>query len=210
MSFEFYLIFTVTVFLTSIIPGPSMFLALTHGIKYGVKRTVFSALGNVTATLLQALISIVGLGALLIASETAFEIIKWLGAGYLFYMGISMLRASRLSTSDNEESVIINEVSNVKLYFQSFFVTAGNPKAIIFFGAIFPQFLVSSAPIIPQAILLVGICALTAFFSFMVYAVGGYKVSNLFSTDAFRRYMQRIAGGTFISYGLVLAASNSK
>ncbi len=80
MSFDFFLIYSVTVFVASIVPGPSMLLALTHGMKYGAKRTIVSALGNVSVTLLQAAISIAGLGAILLASEGLFNIIKWAGA----------------------------------------------------------------------------------------------------------------------------------
>ena len=68
MSFEFLLIYSVTVFVASIIPGPSMLLALTHGMKYGARRTTVSALGNLSVTLIQAGISIAGLGAILLAS----------------------------------------------------------------------------------------------------------------------------------------------
>lgn len=75
MSFSFILLFAMTVFIASIIPGPSMLLALTHGMQYGAKRTISSAVGNVTVTLIQASISIVGLGAILIASESIFHVI---------------------------------------------------------------------------------------------------------------------------------------
>ena len=83
MSIHFILLFSLTVFVASIIPGPSMLLALTHGMKYGVRKTMASAMGNVTVTLIQATVSIAGLGTILIASETAFQIIKWSGAAYL-------------------------------------------------------------------------------------------------------------------------------
>ncbi len=89
MSFSFLLLFSMTVFVASIIPGPSMLLALTHGMHYGAKRTIASAMGNVTVTIIQAAVSLAGLGTILIASETTFQLIKWAGAAYLIYMGIS-------------------------------------------------------------------------------------------------------------------------
>ena len=88
MSFNFILLFSMTVFIASIIPGPSMLLALTHGMNFGVKRTIASALGNVTVTIIQASISIAGLGAVLVASESVFQVIKWAGAIYLIYMSL--------------------------------------------------------------------------------------------------------------------------
>ena len=90
MSLEFILIYSATVFLASITPGPSMLLALNHGVRYGVRRTMATALGNVGATLIQAALSIAGLGTILLHSETAFDVIRWLGAGYLVMMGIRM------------------------------------------------------------------------------------------------------------------------
>jgi len=207
MSLELIMIFSLTVFLTSIIPGPSMLLALTHGMQYGAKKTLISALGNVTATFIQALISVVGLGTLLVASETAFEVIKWLGAGYLVYMGISMVRSSRETKAGNEKGELIALSSPLKMYSQSFLITAGNPKAIIFFGAIFPQFIDSNMPIIPQAIILVSICALSAFCCFMAYAIGGQKASFLFSKNTVGVYVKRVVGGTFIGSGVALAFS---
>lgn len=182
-----------------------MLLALTHGMQYGAKKTVISALGNVTATFLQALISVVGLGSLLMASGTAFEVIKWLGAGYLVYMGIVMLCSSKKFTVDKGE--LIEQTSPIKMYFQSFFVTAGNPKAIIFFGAVFPQFIDSNMPIIPQAMILVSICALSAFCCFMAYGIGGQKASFLFSKSSIGVYMKRVVGSIFIGSGVALAIS---
>ena len=87
MSFEFLLVYSVTVFVASIVPGPSMLLALTPGMKSGAKRTIASALGNVSVTLIQAAISIAGLGAILLASEGLFNVIKW--ANYIVYLNES-------------------------------------------------------------------------------------------------------------------------
>jgi len=141
MSYEFLLMYTVTIFVASIIPGPSMLLALTHGMKYGAKRTIASALGNVSVTLLQAAISIAGLGAILLASEGLFSVIKWIGAAYLIYMGLCIWRSKNMTLAEGPSHDSSTKVPLRKLYRQSAFVTAGNPKAIIFFTAVFPQFI---------------------------------------------------------------------
>ena len=90
MNLKFILLYSFTVFIASIIPGPSMLLALNHGIKYGLKYTIFTALGNVTATFIQAVLSILGLSILLIQSEIIFYIIKYTGVAYLIFIGIKM------------------------------------------------------------------------------------------------------------------------
>jgi len=208
MSFEFFLIYSVTVFVASIVPGPSMLLALTHGMKYGAKRTIASALGNVSITLLQAAISIAGLGAILLASEGLFDIIKWIGAAYLIYMGLSIWRSPNMVVSEKPSNHLSSKAPLRKMYIQAAFVTAGNPKAIVFFTAVFPQFIDPNAAYIPQFGMLMGTGGIIAFGCFMVYAIGGQKIVALFSKATIGKYINKIIGGTFIGAGIGLAASN--
>ncbi len=147
MSFNFILLFSMTVFVTSIIPGPSMLLALTHGIQFGAKRTIASAMGNVTVTVIQASVSVAGLGTILIASETTFQLVKWAGAAYLIYMGISMLCSSKMSLSSSEATHTNQGGALRRMYFQAAFVTAGNPKAIVFLLQSFLNLLIPMQPI---------------------------------------------------------------
>lgn len=207
MSFNFIMLFSTTVFVASIIPGPSMLLALTHGMQYGAKRTIASAMGNVTVTLIQASVSIVGLGTILIASETIFQFVKWTGAAYLIYMGVMILRSSTLSLSPSEAYDTTKGNSLRKMYLQAAFVTAGNPKAIVFFTAVFPQFIDPNAAFLVQSCMLMGICAFIAFSCFMIYAIGGQKIVSLFSQATVGKHVKRIIGGTFIGAGIGLAAS---
>lgn len=208
MSLNFILLFSMTVFVASIIPGPSMLLALTHGMHYGAKRTISSAMGNVTVTIIQASISIAGLGTILITSETTFQLIKWVGASYLIYMGISMLCSSKMSLSPSVLNNSNKQHSLRRMYLQSAFVTAGNPKAIIFFTAVFPQFIDSNVPYLFQFLILISICGFITFNCFMIYAIGGQKIISLFSKATIWKYLKRVIGGTFIGAGLALAVSN--
>ena len=208
MSFNFILLFSMTVFIASIIPGPSMLLALTHGMQYGAKRTIASAMGNVTVTLIQASVSIAGLGTILIASETTFQLIKWAGAAYLIYMGIRMLCSSNMSLSPNELNHTNKWNSIKRMYLQAVFVTAGNPKAIVFFTAVFPQFIDPNAAYLSQFYILISICAFIAFNCFMIYAIGGQKIVSLLSKATIGKYIKRVIGSTFIGVGVGLAASN--
>lgn len=210
MTLEFLLIYSITIFVASIVPGPSMLLALTHGMKYGAKRTIASALGNVSVTLLQAAVSIAGLGAVLLASESLFNIIKWAGAAYLIFMGISIWFSSDIKVSEQTESDSSSKVPLRKMYLQAAFVTAGNPKAIVFFTAIFPQFIDPNAAYIPQFGLLMGTGGVIAFGCFMIYAIGGQKIVALFAKATIGKYINKVIGGTFIGAGIGLALSNRK
>jgi len=208
MSFEHVFIFALTVFVVSIIPGPSMLLALTHGMYHGTRKSLASALGNVTVTFIQSVISVVGLGAILLASESAFQIIKWGGAAYLLYMGVSLFISAKSSplsvTGDNERQ----EVSFFKMFRQSALVTAANPKAIIFFTAVFPQFINQEGAFLIQSLVLTIVCLIVTFTCFMIYVIGGQKLIFLLSKSAVSKYFQRTIGGIFVGSGVALAFSH--
>ena len=208
MSLHFILLFSMTVFIASIIPGPSMLLALTHGMHYGARRTVASAMGNITVTLIQAAISIAGLGTVLMASETVFHGIKWAGAAYLIYTGIGLFRSSKMALSPGSPHDSDGPGSLRKMYRQAALVTAGNPKAILFFTAVFPQFITHTSSYVLQASILMSICASIGFSCFMMYALGGQKIVSLFSSATIGKQINRVIGGTFISAGIGLAVSN--
>lgn len=208
MSLEFWLIYTSTIFIASILPGPSMLLALTQGMKHGAQKTVSGALGNVTASIIQASISIAGLGAILMASELIFLMIKWLGAGYLIFMGILIFKSNVSKRVVNYQKSKGDHVPLTKLFTQAFMVAAGNPKAIIFFSALFPQFINPENAHGLQAFVLLSTLAIVAFICFMMYAIGGEKIVAFFSTHKFKHYIHRTIGGTFIGAGIGLVLSD--
>lgn len=208
MSYEFLLMYIITVFIASIIPGPSMLLALTHGMKFGAKKTIASALGNLSVTLLQAAVSIAGLGAILLASESLFNAIKWAGAAYLIYMGFGIWRSANTTAFQKQDNELSSTASLRKMFLQAVFVTAGNPKAIVFFTAVFPQFIDPNAAYLPQFSLLMGAGGVIAFGCFMLYAAGGEQIVALFSKATVVKYVNKMIGGTFIGAGIGLAASH--
>ena len=185
-----------------------MLLALTHGMKYGAKRTIASALGNLSVTFLQATVSIAGLGAILLASETLFNMIKWIGAAYLIYMGIVIWRSSNMKISDKPFNHPFEKEPLRKMFLQGVYVTAGNPKAIVFFAAVFPQFINPNNAYIPQLLTIMGTGGIIAFSCFMIYAIGGQNIVALFLKTSIGKYINRTIGGTFIGAGIGLAVSN--
>ncbi len=206
MPLEFWAMYVVTVFLASIIPGPSMILALSHGMRFGAKKTMATALGNSAASFLQAVISIAGLGALLAASETAFMVVKYAGAAYLVWIGVGMILSGEFKINaqkDVDEEV----VSFGKLFMQGFWVAAGNPKAIVFFSALFPQFISVQHAGIQHFAMLLGLLTLIAFGCMMIYATGGEKVTGIIKESFVGRYMNKVLGTSFVGLGLGLACS---
>ena len=204
MNIEFWLLYVSVVFIASIIPGPSMLLALTHGIEYGYKKSIFTALGNTTASVIQAIIAVSGLSIIFDASGILFEVIRYAGAVYLIYLGLMLFKTKK-------ENIFVKDIikgkniSNSKMFTQAFLIGIGNPKAIIFFTALFPQFLSNGNTSEYQLILLVGSLGLIAFLCMMIYSIAGHKANVFFRTSTFGKYFNQITGGIFISLGSFVA-----
>ena len=228
ISWNFLIVYTLTVLVATITPGPSMLLALTHGVRYGVRRALASALGNTVASVLQALVAVAGLGVVLAASEDLFRLVRYAGAAYLVYVGICMLRAPAVPLNataataggrDGEADAGAPGVPGApasdadggpgarKLFAQAFFVAAGNPKAIVFFTALFPQFL-APGDTLARSALLVADLAVIAFLGMMLYAVAGSRIAALLATTRAARWYNRTVGVAFIGSGAGLALSD--
>ena len=151
MSFEIWLTYLATLLAFMITPGPSHLLMLSNSMAHGFKPALATAAGDLTANALQMLAAGLGLAAILVASQHALEIIKWLGVGYLLWMGIRMWRQADYAKSDMGAA---RSASRRALWSQGFFTSAANPKAVVFFAALFPQFIDPSQPFAPQFVLL--------------------------------------------------------
>ncbi len=234
ISWNFLIVYTLTVLVATITPGPSMLLALTHGVRYGVRRALASALGNTVASVLQALVAVAGLGVVLAASEDLFRLVRYAGAAYLVYVGICMLRAPAvpLNAAAAEAGTASTGAATGKadagspgvpgsadasdaddgpgarkLFAQAFFVAAGNPKAIVFFTALFPQFLAPGDTLARSALLVADLAAI-AFLGMMLYAVAGSRIAALLATTRAARWYNRTVGVAFIGSGAGLALSD--
>lgn len=203
MKLEFLFIYSLTVFIASITPGPSMLLALNHGVKYGAKRSVATAMGNVTATLIQALLSIAGLSAILLSSEYIFYTIKYLGAAYLIYIGVKTFFSKDIILTSTQTSGDAKRLR--QLFTQAFVVTIGNPKAVVFFTALFPQFIKPQQNTMLQFVFILSILLVIAFSCMMIYSYFGQKVTAFFSKAKVRRRFNKVVGGSFIGMGIGLA-----
>ncbi|USD43381.1 LysE family translocator [Vibrio sp. SCSIO 43135] len=179
MSIETWLAFVTASLILTMTPGPSILLGVVHSMQYGVRKTVFTALGDISANFIQMVIVAVGLGVVIATSEVAFNAIKWFGVVTLLYMGGKMLlqRPKPIQVVDsNGESV-----SPIRLYCSGFLVAAGNPKAIVFFSAFFPQFIDPTQPLLAQMLIMCPTMALLDFTWVMIYA---------FSARRFLGFMQ--------------------
>jgi len=207
MDIEFWLLYVSVVFMASIIPGPSMLLALTHGIKYGYKSSIATALGNTVASVTQAIIAISGLSIIFTTSGILFELIRYAGAIYLIYIGV-MLFKTPIQDTLNLDPIDTNDTSTFRMFTQAFFIAMGNPKAIIFFTALFPQFISTDGTPLLQYILMTLSLGIIAFTCMMIYSIAGAKATRFFRTSAIGKYLNKITGGIFITVGCVVVLKN--
>lgn len=200
MRSSFFAVFLATVVVASITPGPSMLLALNHGIRFGWRRSLATALGNVGATALQCLVSFAGLGFILSQAAWVFTGIRYLGAAYLVYLGCKLLFGPDMLLGQGGSTQ-----PGRSLFWQAFVVTAGNPKAVFFFSALFPQFFTDSGLSLAKAgVMLMTVLSVT-FACMMLYATAGARIQGWLRWPRFRSVFQRSIGGTLVGFGAGLA-----
>ncbi|MBO9419345.1 LysE family translocator [Labrenzia sp. R4_2] len=206
MDLSFWALFALTVFTASMVPGPSTLIAFTHGARYGWKQVLATALGNMSASVVQAILACAGLGIVLAKSAVLFMVIKYAGAAYLVYLGFSMWRSASngLDIGGDKRS---EADTTGRLYRSGFLVAAANPKAVVFFTALFPQFLDPSGTAVTQLTGMVVLIALVSFSVAMIYGFVGSRLSVLHLSRRFMGRMHKAIGGLFVASGIGLAAS---
>lgn len=208
MDLENWLLYFAAVLVATASPGPAILIGVNHGVTYGLRRAAFTTLGCITATSLMALASAVGLGALLLASESAFQILRWIGGGYLIWMGSQMiLSKSGLQVKETGKNRSDSK-HPFRCYRDGFLVSASNPKAMIFFGALFPLFLNPEGNIALQFTIMLATFVPCSFGFIMGYATLASKAAPFLGRQGFTKWFNRVTGGIFIGIGGFLALSD--
>ena len=199
MSLDVWVTFVAAVLLLMSTPGPSQLLMLSNSAANGFGRGLFTAAGDLTANFFQMLAAGLGLAALIAASATALSVIKWLGVAYLVYLGLRMIRGARARAALGTAA----RASRRVLWLQGFLTSASNPKAVVFFAALFPQFIDASAAFWPQfAVLSASYIALDAMF-LTAYGSGASWFAARLKGPA-RAWLDRIGGSFVIAAALLL------
>lgn len=208
MTLQAWLLFFVTAFAVSFTPGPVMMLAMTNGIRVGVRRTLFGVLGTSLGNFLLMLLSSLGLGALLYSSALLFDVVKWLGAAYLIFLGIQLWIAPAVAVAFDGAGAgrRYKPKSNRGLLLQSLFVSVSNPKGLLFFGALFPQFIERAHSQVMQFAVLSTTFLLIDGLWQVVYAMSGRRMVAWLKTPRRLRALNRASGTAFIGAGVFLSA----
>lgn len=209
MTLSTYLLYLAAVALLVLSPGPTMLMCMTYSLQHGPRKALAAAAGSVTAVLGTMLLSALGLGALLAASETAFWVLKAVGATYLIWLGIKTFRssASVFEQVPAQGDPAPTGTSARKLYVQGLIVGGSNPKALLFFTAFFPQFLDPSAAWAPQFAVLASTFVACEFTVLTLCSVGVARLAPVLRSGSRMRWFNRISGGLFTLMGTLLLAT---
>ncbi|MFT5676238.1 MAG: homoserine/homoserine lactone efflux protein [Paraglaciecola sp.] len=196
------IVFIPTFFLVSLTPGLCMTLAMTLGMSIGVRRTFWMMLGEVVGVALVAIAAVMGVAALMLNYPDIFTVFKWIGGGYLSYLGLRMWLSKGQLGSLNKDII---GPSNWALVSQGFVTAIANPKGWAFMISLLPPFLNLSAALAPQLIVLVVIIMCSEFICMSIYATGGKSLRLFLERGDNVRWLNRLAGSLLILVGLWLA-----
>ncbi len=195
MSVELWLAFVAASALMLVIPGPTILTVISYSMSHGRRANLplvaAVALGDSTALV----VSLLGLGALLATSAFWFTVVKWVGGLYLLYLGIRLLGAGITSA---EIAAPTAPASRLRLFANTYLVTALNPKGIVFFVAFLPQFINPAADVTRQLWMLVVTFVVLAATNATLYAVFAGSARRLLSSPRAQRRFN-LAGGSLLS-----------
>ena len=203
MSLNTWFVFVAAVFILTVTPGPSVLMTVSTSVNRGFRQAVLAALGSTSAIVGLMLLSAAGLGAVLAASDLLFSVLKWVGAAYLTYLGLSSLlsRTGDLLPLDNRET------DRTHSFTHGFLVGASNPKALAFFSALFPQFIDPSSPQIPQFLILSATFVAFELFWLITYAALGSRAKRWLQIPGRATLFNRATGGIFLLAAGALASA---
>jgi len=203
---QFGLFFAAALIL-AITPGPGVFYILATSINQGPRAGVVSACGIAAGTLVHVLLAVLGLSLLIASSGPAFYTVKYLGAAYLFYLGIQTLYGRETS---GEQSKGVSQKPLPRVFTRAAVVNILNPKVGLFFVALLPQFVdpTRGAPAL-QFLLLGILLACLAFVTDTLYALAAAKVGErLRNPKSFSAWRRWLAGITYLTLGVLSALTD--
>ncbi len=205
MTIEIWSIYVATVLALMSTPWPSQLLMLSNSAAHGFHRSLATAAGDLTANAFQMLAAGLGLAAIIAVSGNALNIIKWAGVIYLIWLGSRMiLRASPKNLATRES---IAATSLKTLWLQGFVTSAANPKAVVFFAALFPQFIQADSPFWPQFLVLSFTYLVMDGVFLSTYGYGAGRIARRFRGSA-KAWIERI-GGSFMILAAILLGLKS-
>lgn len=205
MSTTVLTLFVLTSLVAIATPGPTVLLALSNGARFGTRVALFGILGAMLSDLILISSVSIGLGAVLAASETAFQVLKWIGVVYLLYLGIQLLCTKPASRHEVLQGLNPSALHPYRIFFKCLLVALTNPKGYLFFSAILPQFVNPQASQVAQYTLLALTFTAIDGMVMLGYASSGARAVKLFRTPMTMVWINRFSGGALITLAGALA-----
>lgn len=203
MELPVWITYFIATIILSLTPGPGVFSSISSGLHHGFRLGLWNGVGMQAANMILVGIVSLGLGAILLASETLFALVKWLGVAYLIYLGVVTWRAPARGFQDNphDEAQTARDV-----FLRGFFVNLTNPKGIIFFAAILPQFIDVARPQLQQYAILAATTFAVDLVAMWGYTALAARVLRVMRDPGQLRWVNRGLGGAFVAAGVALAS----
>ncbi len=203
MTLATWITFFFACWAISLSPGPGAIAAMSAGLNHGFQRGYFMVFGLVLGIWTQVVIVVAGLGAIIAASNTAFTVLKFLGAAYLVWIGISQWRASDKPMVAATDAPLL---TRKQLIMRGWAINATNPKGTVFMLAVVPNFIDLSHPLIPQYFVIMMSLSFTDLVVMAGYVALASRVLRALNEPHHVRIMNRCFGGLFIVAGTLLAS----
>jgi homoserine/homoserine lactone efflux protein len=205
MNLQLLLLYVATWSLVALTPGPAVLCAMSHSTRFGFRASLVGICGIQTGNLLFFVGVACGLAALLATATTAFTILRWVGAAYLFYLGIRIIIGSFRRSPGAK--VTMAPSSNHNLFLQGLLIQVTNPKAQLFVSALLPQFLEAHRPLLSQLAILLVVTIAIDLVVLSAYAYFADRGLRAFRTTRFSVWLERAFGAALIFFGVRLLAS---
>jgi len=187
-------------------PGADFTLIMKTTLANGRKAGEITACGIAAGLIVHTTAAVLGLSAIIAKSAFLFDVVKYIGAAYLFYLGVTSFRATDAQEGyDATDKATTEDGNKWEIFMQGVLANVLNPKTVIFYLTFLPQFVVQSKSVMPQLIMLGVILVILslAWFIFLAYALG--YIRKYFDNPVFKSRMQKVTGVLLISFGLKLA-----
>lgn len=205
MTLETWLAFVAASTALVLIPGPTVLLVVSYALGQGWRAALPMAVGVALGDFTAMSLSILGIGALLMASATLFTAVKWIGAAYLVYLGIRLLRAGGALRAEPRTDA----ASALRMGAHAWLVTSLNPKGILFFVAFFPQFVDPHVAFWPQVLVLQATFLAIAFANVLAYAAFASRARGLVRSERVIGAVNKAGGAMLIGAGVAAVTIRS-
>ncbi|HTT13445.1 MAG TPA: LysE family translocator [Burkholderiaceae bacterium] len=191
VNWDTYWLYVLAEAALSLSPGPAVMLVIAYGLTHGARRSIPAALGILCANAFYFSLSATSLGALLVASRTFFNIVRWLGAAYLVILGARALIGKPTPISVSRPG---SKAAPGAVFLSGVTLQLANPKTLIFFAAILPQFVDPRLPIGAQMLWLAAGSVIPEFFILLGYGYLAARAAGFATDPRYARWTDRLAG----------------